>query len=328
MSFPNVTGSLPNQLTPPLGPLESEGAYRLEITVANYAAVASLAILVRDILDNIVSDYRFLKEGLNVPLFAYFTSRVGVMGYLLGSVIFSSVPIGHCTLFDNIALSCSSVAFSCTALLFFLRLRAVYNQNPVVVATFFALWLVFPVVSILLPLVLPASRRVFAFAVEGTNTCASALSDASPVFYLQATELAYDTLVFIAISRRLCRIAYVKPSGPQESLKIWIFGKYLPAFTKSLYLDGQVYYLTTLLGGTVVFVLILVPGIPIFLQLAWLSPNVALVNIMACRVYRRTRMGMIRESEISTSAIGRAIPLAVTHPILFNNNSTSTSSTS
>lgn len=62
----------------------------------------------RDILDNIGNDYHFFKSGLNVPLCAYFTSRsvrsapvfvsfnlkcrgrIGAVGYLLGSVIFSS----------------------------------------------------------------------------------------------------------------------------------------------------------------------------------------------------------------------------------------------
>ncbi len=58
-------------------------------------------------------------------------------------------------------------------------------------------------------------------------------------------------------------------------------------------------------------------------------PYAALVTIMACRVYRRTRMGTIRESEVSTTAIERSavngIPVA--QGIIFNNNPTITDAT-
>lgn len=127
------------------------------------------------------------------------------------------------------------MAFSSTALLFFLRLRAVYNRNRVVVATFFVLWLALLAASIAIPFntrgaeVGPTKYCTVVFVAEG-------------VFVVQLTPLLYDTLVFAAISWRLCRVTCIKPSGPKESLKLLFLGKYLPAFTKSLYLDGQVYY--------------------------------------------------------------------------------------
>ena len=60
-------------------------------------------------------------------------------------------------------------------------------------------------------------------------------------------------------------------------------------------------------------------SVPVPLRSMCATPNIVLVNIMACRVYRHTRIGMIRESEISTSAIDRAI-LPAAHAIRFNNN--------
>ena len=143
---------------------------------------------------------------------------------------------------------CSSVAFSCTTLLFFLRLRAIYNQNRIIVSTFFTLWLAFPALSIYLPYVIGtriSSTHQDLEAVEYSKYCPDEvpLPAQKIVLVVQVVTLAYDTMVFIAISWRLCRISAVKPPGPQESLKLLLFGKYLPTFTKSLYLDGQVYYL-------------------------------------------------------------------------------------
>lgn len=184
--------------------------------------------------------------------------RIATVAFLLCSVVFSSelsehrsveytynwhdnipgIQSSHCTLFITLVSSFSSVAFSCTAILFFLRLRAVYNRNQVVVVTFFVLWLVFPALSITLPLLITI-RQVY----NSTKYCPSGIFNDGIIFIMQLATLVYDTLVFIAISRRLCQISSVKPSGPKENMRLILFGKHLPAFTKSLYRDGQVYYL-------------------------------------------------------------------------------------
>ena len=95
MSSSNVTSS-------PLGPLAPAGDFPMidlyferVALIANYSAVASLTvswsinftiysfihrtnlqILSWDIVTNIVNDYNFLKLGLNIPLCAYFASRL------------------------------------------------------------------------------------------------------------------------------------------------------------------------------------------------------------------------------------------------------------
>ena len=78
---------------------------------------------------------------------------------------------------------------------------------------------------------------------------------------------------------------------------------------------------TTLIAGIIAGAFAFIPGVPALLALLVVSPYAALVNIMACRVYRRTRMGMIREVEISTSAMeGDGTPIAAA--IRFNSNPT------
>ena len=97
-----------------------------------------------------------------------------------------------------------------------------------------------------------------------------------------------------------------------QSSYLFDIGRCLPVFS------GRI----TLIGGIVVIILMTRAPQPV--NMLGLSPYVVLINIMACRVYRHTRIGMIRESEISTSAIDRAI-LPAAHAIRFNNNVSITS---
>lgn len=44
-------------------------------------------------------------------------------------------------------------------------------------------------------------------------------------------------------------------------------------------------------------------SVPIPMRTMFATLNIVLVNIMACRVYRRTKSGLLRETEISTTHI-------------------------
>jgi len=261
-------------------------------------------------LDNTVGDYNLLKSRPNISLIAYFLSRVGALGYMLGSAIFSSAPTGNCVVFEHAVEAWCPLNVACTGYLFFLRLRAVYNRNRIIVGTFFVLWLGLMVSSLFVPI------GVMGGAVGPTDYCEDALVSKA-VYFVQMGPFIYDTLVFVAISWRLSRIAYIEQAGPRESLQVVLFGKYLPAFTKSMLLDGQIYYLTTSVGGIAIAILSFSPGIPGPLRTIAMDPYIVLGNIMACRVYRRTRMGLIRESEISTTTIDKK----TIHPIAINSSS-------
>ncbi|KJA13277.1 hypothetical protein HYPSUDRAFT_174115 [Hypholoma sublateritium FD-334 SS-4] len=302
----NSTAHLPNPLTP-LAFLSPEEAYLT--TVTTYASVAALAVLLWDILDNVAGDYRLVKSQLNISLIVYFASRIGAIGYLVGSVLFSTTATGNCVALITIAGSWCPLAFPCSAFLFLLRLRAVYNRDRVIVTIFSILWLGLLASSFFVPLGIQAAH------IGPTKYC-TIISVKKSAILGHLTPLIYDTLVFVAISWRLCRIACARPSGPQERLKVVLFGRYLPAFTKSILLDGQIYYLTTMIGGIAVAVLELGPGIPIPLKYLPIDPYIAIVNIMACRVYRRTKLGLIRESEISTTAIDKKHAV---HAVVFKN---------
>lgn len=53
----------------------------------------------------------------------------------------------------------------------------------------------------------------------------------------------YETIVFSAISMRLATVSMTEPSTGKEWMKLALFGDYLPAFSKAMLQDGQLYYL-------------------------------------------------------------------------------------
>jgi len=111
------------------------------------------------------------------------------------------------------------------------------------------------------------------------------------------TPAVYDTFVFAAITWKVASNSYAdEQTGQVGLLRSAIFGKYLPAFSKGLLQDGQIYYLSTVLLNLVCLSLLYVDSVSVVYRVAIGVPDVALMNIMACRVYRNTRLGIYKES--------------------------------
>lgn len=127
------------------------------------------------------------------------------------------------------------IAFASTAYLFFLRVRAVYNRNKYVVAVFFVLWLS------VLGGALTAASTEGGHALDPTPFCYS-----DPIqIYISASPITLainDTFVFFAISWRLLSDSWTDIKS-KPSFKVIALGQYLPAFSRALLQDGQVYYL-------------------------------------------------------------------------------------
>jgi hypothetical protein len=92
----------------------------------------------------------------------------------------------------------------------------------------------------------------------------------------------------------------------RSGVKTLMFGEYLPAFSKTLFQDGQAYYLTTVTTNLMTVIMLYVSSVPITYRTMFSVPNIALMNIMACRVFRNTKFGVFRETSISTSRMGTA----------------------
>ena len=179
--------------------------------------------------------------------------RLSTFGFVVFSAIFQSesndftmyqipigflaAPISNC--FRSLkALSVLFVfAMSSTSLLFFFRARAVFLSNPLAVAFFGILWL--GVVGGSLTTI-PALEGV---NLGPTRRCLTGVIR----FYSVAgtiTPLINDTIVFFAISWRLCYNNNWGRPTVRNGVRMVIFGDHLPGFSKSLLQDGQIYFLS------------------------------------------------------------------------------------
>ncbi|KAF9482245.1 hypothetical protein BDN70DRAFT_853708 [Pholiota conissans] len=278
----------------PLAFLEPEAAYQTAVSI--YVTAASLGVLVWDILDNISEEYKVLfRNRINLSTLVYIGSRVGSLGYVLSSAIFTTAPTGNCEVFEKVVDAWYPISLGCSALLFFFRVSAIYNRNRLVVAFFFMIWLGLLACTLFIPI------GVLGTNIGNTKYCQDA--DVPPTAYAAIiAPLVHDTLVFIAISWRLTRNAHIDSDSGKlsEGFKVALLGKYLPQFTRGLLRDGQRYYLITLVSSLLTVVMAFDTSVPVPMRSMCATPNIVLVNIMACRVYRRTKAGVFRELEIST----------------------------
>jgi hypothetical protein len=120
-----------------------------------------------------------------------------------------------------------------TALLFLLRLRAVFLNNKAVVVVFGALWLGLLGASLTVPFSITAAR------IGPTNYCIDAavkpFSSAAPI-----ANTVFGTLVFIAISWRLVTMNH-GISGTSRGATFFSGGG-SSTIASILLRDGQVYY--------------------------------------------------------------------------------------
>jgi len=138
--------------------------------------------------------------------------------------------------FDFVVDSFLPVAIASSALLFFYRVRAIYEASKKTTIFFFLLWLT----------VLGSNMTIAIGVVGGTVGPTKYCDNESIPIYVVVSfifPLIYDTLVFFAISIRLTRNVYIDDMTVGKGFKVAILGKYLPTFSRSLLKDGQSYYL-------------------------------------------------------------------------------------
>ncbi|KAF8953402.1 hypothetical protein BDZ97DRAFT_1767467 [Flammula alnicola] len=280
---------LPNPFTP-MAFLPPDVAFH--VTIKTYVVVGTAAVLVWDVLNNLRGDYQLLaKYPIRIPTLAYFLSRFSTLIYIINCAVFDTIPVNACA---ELALAMDwffPVVISSTSLLFLLRARAVFNDNIYIVSLFFFTW--FAVVG---------GSLTSGLGTEGGNIGTTKYCWYTSVkSYVSASfiiPLVHDTLIFIAISWRLMGNAHVDHNF-KSGFRTLLLGHYLPAFSRAMLQDGQMYYLSSLTTGLLSVILLFIPAAPTY-KILFTVPNVALTHIMACRVFRNTKFGRFREASIST----------------------------
>ena len=147
-------------------------------------------------------------------------------------------PVKMCYRLGKITDVLYFLCVSCTSLLLFFRTRAIFDKNPWIVAFFFGLWLAVATSGVLVIVGVNETN------IGQTKYCGSVqLKFFVPIAAI--IPVINDTLVFLAISWRLYSNSYARPTL-KNGLQVFIFGDYLPRFSKAILQDGQAYYLLVL----------------------------------------------------------------------------------
>ncbi|KAJ8518268.1 hypothetical protein ONZ45_g4624 [Pleurotus djamor] len=301
----NSSMELPNPTTP-LAFLPPTLASQFE--VSRYLLVATCGMFAWDVLTNLRNDYKLLtKYPLRPPTVVYFLSRIAAFAYIITGTVFTIGAVGDCQKLQVAIGSCFAAAVPLTSLLFFFRVRAIFNGNPPVVALFSILWLATVAGSITVP-----------FAINGThigptdhciNSGVKPFSSAGIII-----STVNDTLVFIFISWRLLETTTFDETW-KGRIRSFFQGKGLPAFSQSLLQSGQEYYLITVGGNILTMGMILAPAsLPPVFHAMFTVPNIAIGNSMACRVYRDIRFGRISSTSTFPSTNRTTLPTFMARP--------------
>ncbi|KAJ7622683.1 hypothetical protein B0H17DRAFT_1290103 [Mycena rosella] len=264
-----------------------------QVELAAYVFAGCTGVFIWDILNNLRSDYVLLfKHNFHVACLAYVLSRIGTLIYVLGFMIFTSYPLQACNTAYVVFTAFYPIGISASAFLFFFRVHAIYGGDRLVTAIFGFLWLAVLGSSITVP--------TLGTAVKSGDSSECIVTRVEVFMYVGASGIilsVHDTLVFFAISYRLVsnfRLMQQQTLGTQ--LKMLFTGAHLPALPQVLFADGQMYYMITVVTNIVSMLLVYIPTVSPPYRGILVVPSMTLTSIMACRVYRNTKLGITHGS--------------------------------
>ncbi|KAF8815956.1 hypothetical protein BYT27DRAFT_7128485 [Phlegmacium glaucopus] len=274
--------------------------HAMQVKIVRYVCAGTAGTFIWDVLLNMNSNYQILqRHRIRLPIIVCFVSTVSSLTYVIGNTVFETASVPSCSVLKKVLAVVTCVAIPSTSLLFFFRTRAVFDRDPWIVGFFAFMWLaVFA--SCLTPI--PGIKVA---NIGTTNYCMNVqIKTYAPAAAI--VPLINDTLVFVSITWRLWCNSSARRTV-KDGARVMIFGDYLPAFSKAMLQDGQAYYLSTVTFNLITVAFLYISSIPPILRTPATVPNIALMNIMACRVFRHTILGLYRDNDISTSLISREI---------------------
>ncbi|CAA7262414.1 unnamed protein product [Cyclocybe aegerita] len=292
MASTNV--SLPDYDVPnPLTPMAFlEPGIAVEVMNGTYIHIGILAVVVWDMLHNLKNDYILItKYRVGIPTSAYFLSRLAVLVYALGRAFLLTIPVSHCRKLELAIDSFLTICLCLNTLLFYIRVCAVFYNKLYVIIFFGLFWCATVGMACLIPTAMTAVH------IGPTRYCVEQIR----THYLIPTYLvffAYDTLIFAATSYRFYRLYRMEETSIQGGLRIAFFGASMPAFSKAMLHESQLYYMAVPLVklGIIIGAFCFPAGSPGLVLIANLVPvHVMLANVVTCRVFRNTKLGLIRE---------------------------------
>ncbi|KAJ6454610.1 hypothetical protein C8R45DRAFT_599735 [Mycena sanguinolenta] len=293
---------LPNPFTP-LAFLPPSLATQLE--VSRYIYAVTLGAYVWDIGLNGGSEYALLfKHRIHWPTIVYFLSRIFTLAFILATFVFEVAPVPNCSAIVLAWSICSVLSQSTTAMLFFLRVTAVWHPSKIAYTVFFILWLAVLAGGITAPIGVRAGH------IGPTMQCIT--TDVPGYVEVAAImPLVNDTAIFFAITYR---ILANKMAGDSRAARMRVFfggGTGLSTLSQALLHSGQHFYLVAVVANVALLVAVKLPQLPPLYHAMLTVPCLTLINVMACQVFRKIKFGLISSdgrSRVSTTGRSSDFP--------------------
>ncbi|KAF7335959.1 hypothetical protein MSAN_02309300 [Mycena sanguinolenta] len=288
----NATG-LPNPYTP-LAFLPPALADQVE--VSRYLYAATLGAYVWDIGLHLGNDYALLfKHRVRLPTIVYFLSRAFTLALILTTFAFQVASVEDCNALGIAVGICFVLSQTSTALLFFLRVTAIWHPSKIAYVVFSVLWLGVLGAGITVPLGVSGAH------IGPTMQCITT-TVRSNIEVSMIIPMINDTAIFLAINYRILAYTMAEDS-PMAHLRALLGGTGRSALSRALLQSGQHFYLIAVITHIVLFVLLKLPHLPPIYHAMLTVPGFALINAMGCQVFRRIKFGLISSDGMSITPV-------------------------
>ncbi|KAF8956571.1 hypothetical protein BDZ97DRAFT_1925371 [Flammula alnicola] len=294
-NFSSGVPQLPNPLTP-MAFIPPDIAFQL--TMTTYVLVGTMGALTWETVNALLADYILLtRYRLTFITVIYVISRISTFIFIVTLVYIYSAPVGFgmCHKLRLFPTVCLPLVFATTSLLFYFRVRAMYKDNKLVVGFFSVMWL-----GVVAGSFVPALTAMDFANLGPTKYCIPNGSLGPGVSANLWIFLANDLLIFSAITWRLVKNSMADMTVG-NTFRAMFFGQYLPSFSRALLQDGQAYFLSTIIIHIITGITFFNHSIPQPYRGVLPIPNVLVINIMAGRIYRNTKLGIFRELNATSS---------------------------
>ncbi|KAF9524971.1 hypothetical protein CPB83DRAFT_860335 [Crepidotus variabilis] len=252
-----------------------------EWMLTTFVGVGCLSIIIWDILNSLVPDYRIvLKRNFNVKTFSFIVSRISTLIYLTLAVL-QMTRVAPPEMDHNTMKIMASIFFlisrATTALLFYFRVIAIYQSCCRIVTFFTTTWLL-----------------TVAGGILSLGPVWKSLNVVPPWQYFlpgALAELLNDTLVYVAISRKIrLETPDAVPNARFGRLMILRLTD-VQRIAETFLQDSQIYYFIAICMNLATIITYFSIDSHSPLKIVLIYPNTIIMHIMATKVYRNLRLG-------------------------------------
>jgi len=246
------------------------------ITVLRLVACGTLCIWFWDFVTGIADDVRLISEfGMTPSCSCYILSKVATAANVITEFLITAAPIGNCHIFSKVVTGIAITAAELSSLLFFFRVKAVFNHSRVIIGVFLALWIV---------------QAISSYTTSLLNS--DAIHIGTTMYCIATAESNYGYL----------------PRAQSNTIKAFFIPIIIGQVSKVIFQTGQLYFLASILADIMMsaawFSRSWVPVLRTLLSV----PVVPLLNIFSCKAYGTVMLGMVGDPKVtwldSTGQVG------------------------